>query len=1096
MSESNVLAAAKATPPSCAGLYPRERLFRRLDGAAPGSAVWICGPAGSGKSSLLTSFLTARHRRALWYRIDEGDVDLGQFFRGLGGAVCAALNLAEETLPAFTGDHRADPAAFAGRFFRELFLAGGPALALVLDDLDRASGDVLPAVVCRCIEEMPADSAVYITSRTSPSEACARLSLNRKVVTLGWEELRLTPEETAGMAALEWRELREDEAQQLYDQTDGWAAGVTLVLQSGGPRGAALTMAPTEREAMFRYFAEEVLAGSDPDLRDFMLRTAWLPWIPERVARAFAPDADAMLAALRGRHCFTDRLENAQAPGESVYRYHDLFREFLRAWTLRNLPREDVVAMRTDVAAICAEEGLLDVATALYLAEEFWEEAANLIHLHGEDLLARGCHATLQGWLSTFPAEQLDQHPPLALWLGLCRAGNDQAAARALFERAFAGFKQRGDVGGALRAWCEMTDLSISPVNGLEHLHRYVEWLETYLPEFPEDLPPELKVRTASAMRRALWHCRPGDPGNERWGELADLHLAAIASPDVRVRIAEARLAEHVSWTGNYAKAQSVYLTVEKLAGDADLSPLTRLRLALARNAFHWSHASADAGLEAVADGMRIAEEAQLESHRSLLSLLAFRYCMMLGRKGEARRHLDIMAASQDGGTIEDRLRHHVSAVWFALEVGDAAIANGHAIEALRLADTAEVPCAHVLALIALAQTRFALGNRVEAATLINWALGLAQKLDSVCWQFNCLIIKAYIGFAGAAVPTPPAEAIAALTDAFAMGSERGFVFFNFCRPAVLQVLCAAALLHGIEPDYARRLILAHRLGPAENASESWPWPVMIYTLRPFAMYCGGKLVKFPAKAQAKPVALLKALVALGGDRVSEAMLTQILWPDAEGDRAHWVFRVTLRRLRQLLGGSEEGNQVIELSDGQISLNPALVWTDVRGFAVARDALDKALRNAAACRSAGHAAADVAVTDALNELFALYRGHFLAQENSHEEVFLPAREKLRSHFRRAVRDAAHHWEARGDWLHAADCYQKALEIDAVAEELYCGLMHAYAQQGLAAEAMRTYQRCVEVLNTMLSMKPGRRLQELLDALRLQHDAELALAARG
>jgi hypothetical protein len=37
---------------------------------------------------------------------------------------------------------------------------------------------------------------------------------------------------------------------------------------------------------------------------------------------------------------------------------------------------------------------------------------------------------------------------------------------------------------------------------------------------------------------------------------------------------------------------------------------------------------------------------------------------------------------------------------------------------------------------------------------------------------------------------------------------------------------------------------------------------------------------------------------------------------------------------------------------------------------------------------------------------------------------------------------------------------------------------------------------VEVLNTMLSMKPGRRLQELLDALRLQHDAELALAARG
>jgi len=42
----------------------------------------------------------------------------------------------------------------------------------------------------------------------------------------------------------------------------------------------------------------------------------------------------------------------------------------------------------------------------------------------------------------------------------------------------------------------------------------------------------------------------------------------------------------------------------------------------------------------------------------------------------------------------------------------------------------------------------------------------------------------------------------------------------------------------------------------------------------------------FP-KGSTKPLAMLKALIALGGKEVEEEQISDILWPDADGDMAH-----------------------------------------------------------------------------------------------------------------------------------------------------------------------------------------------------------------
>ena len=85
---------AKLTRPRLHWALARERLFERLDQPrAQGQAIYVAGPPGAGKTTLVTSWLEARAIAGIWYQIDAGDEDLATFFYYLGEAAGLALLL-------------------------------------------------------------------------------------------------------------------------------------------------------------------------------------------------------------------------------------------------------------------------------------------------------------------------------------------------------------------------------------------------------------------------------------------------------------------------------------------------------------------------------------------------------------------------------------------------------------------------------------------------------------------------------------------------------------------------------------------------------------------------------------------------------------------------------------------------------------------------------------------------------------------------------------------------------------------------------------------------------------------------------------------
>ena len=99
-----------------------------------------------------------------------------------------------------------------------------------------------------------------------------------------------------------------------------------------------------------------------------------------------------------------------------------------------------------------------------------------------------------------------------------------------------------------------------------------------------------------------------------------------------------------------------------------------------------------------------------------------------------------------------------------------------------------------------------------------------------------------------------------------------------------------------------------------------WPWRLRIHTFGGLRLVVDGEPLMFSRKVQKRPLALLKALIALGGREVHQEAIEDLLWPEAEGDAARFSFKTTLGRLRRLMGGEN----VIELKDRKLTLAGAV----------------------------------------------------------------------------------------------------------------------------------------------------------------------------
>jgi two-component SAPR family response regulator len=361
-------------------------------------------------------------------------------------------------------------------------------------------------------------------------------------------------------------------------------------------------------------------------------------------------------------------------------------------------------------------------------------------------------------------------------------------------------------------------------------------------------------------------------------------------------------------------------------------------------------------------------------------------------------------------------------------------------------------------------------GEPDEASRHLEYAgqLGKASGMEFV--RFACNLSAAWFSLCEG----DEASALPPLREGLRTGREKGYVDIYLWCPGLLERIAAEALDKGIEPDYVRELIRKNALLPDDTIQhfERWPWPVRIHTLGKFELIRGEKPLPPSHKVQQKPLQMLKALVSMGGRNVSEEQMTDVLWPEADGDLAHQSFTTTLSRLRHLLGKEK----AVVLREGRLALDTRYCWVDVFAFESLLAQVDAAPVEGAT-RPDGERAQRVA-----EQALSLYKGPFLAGEVSSPRI-MTARERLRSKFLRAVGFLGRSLERDGQWTEAIACYRRGLEVDDLAEGFYQRLMLCHGRLGQIAEAVGVYDRCRKTLTAVLGILPSPETETIRRSLR-------------
>ena len=982
-------APAKVSAPRLFEVYRRNALFRALDAARKKRVTWISAPAGAGKTSVVTTYLAARRIPALWYNVDARDADVAHLFHYMTIAAKLASRRPKLHLPAFAVEHQASPAAFARNFFEELYRQRPARSAIVLDDYHDARSELFDEVVREALNALPEGMLAVIISRGEPPVLLRPVTQEEGTV-IGTDELRLSSRDTEGLVRIYRPDLRGAKLKtalpRIAELTNGWAAALTLLLQSHRLAGFDALGIEDFSEHLFDYFATEILDKAAPAEKDFLLKTSVVPSLSIGVAAKLTGDTETerTLAELEKRSFLTQRLGTSGS-----YRYHPLLRGFLMRRAESDLGPPAVRDLHRRAADALVEADQIDEAMEQLEAAEDVALRTKLILSAAPAHVASGRGRTIEAWIERLPSDRVEKNGWLLYWQGVSCMGYAHSRPRALLEQAYASFARENDVLGLFLA-CDAGLRAV--VHEGTDFSRLDPWIERYqaLEKSGVPCPQPFEPMLVAGMLMATVMRSMDISDHRKWVERAKALVAA--SDGIGLSVAGCFLAIYLVLYNDVHEAERIVGMV-RASARATESALTELTLMQADALCLWVRGDNNACLAKVRDALALAARSGVFAWNDFLNGVGSAAALGLDDLAAAREFLPPMAEAGEkrGGWPAGFYQLHVG--WEALARGQTALAVHYAEQGRLSAETVGPPFGRIVAPFELAQALFASGRRAEGIAALETATRLARDLDSALVLHACFLVEADCFW-----DDDRPRALAALRQGLALARAHGYHNMYWVSPQQMARLAVRALEHDIEPEHVQETIARRQLVPAAPPVhlETWPWRYRLRALGTFELRR-----EVPSKAsqrskssrdeivalKGKPRELLQALVAFGGRGVREAALVDALWPEAEGDTGRRVFDTTLHRLRRQLG--DDG--AIRLVDGAVYLDERTCWVDAW-------ALEEMLDRSEAALTQGTAAAEL---HHLGErLRAIYRGPLLAEIDAATAWVGAPRERLVARFRR------------------------------------------------------------------------------------------------
>jgi len=803
---TQILTTKLYIPTSRHKLVLRARLVKLLNKGLHRQLTLISAPAGFGKTTLVSDWITHYERPIAWLSLDVGDNDSTRFLLYVIVAMQTIDSSIGEGVLTVLQSPQPPPIESLLTILLNEISAISENFVLVLDDYHVIDSPQVDTMLTFLLEHMPSQMHMVITTREDPQLPIARLRARGQLTELRAADLRFTTNEaTEFLSQTMGLELSRDDINALEMRTEGWITGLQLAaisMQGHQDTTSFIQSFSGSHHFVLDYLLEEVLHQQSERIQAFLLRTSILDRVCGSLCDAVMLDPEVpgqeILEYLARTNLFLIPLDNER----HWYRYHQLFADLLRQRLHHStgLSTEEVKVLHTRASQWYEDEGFEIDAFHHAIAANDVVRAEGLIDGNGAPLYFRGIVKPILNWLESLPHNILDSRP--SLWVTyastLLLSGQHTAVEQKLHaaEHALKNTRWNNnmqDIIGriaSMRATLAVIENDVKTIitqsnYALEHLH-----------------PENLAVRIATYWTLGYAYQLQGNHHLARDAYNDVIQLGQSSDNSFYIIAATISLGQLQELDNQLHQASKSYHSAIQLSGEPTHPIVSQAFLGLARIHYQWND------LDAVQKYGRQCNNLlqQMQGTDTTASYMVLLSYLHLAQG-------DLTSSSKVLDEAEVFIRQHN----FMFRMSDIVMAQvnvllhqGNLKTAMQLAETHELS-------ISQARVYLAQGDPSTALTLLEPLRKQAMATDFQNELLKVMVLQAIVYHALGEED----NALKVLGDSLALAKSGGFIRIFVDEGLSMAQLLQTANNKGLRQDYVSQLLSAFPTPIAEQSTNS-----------------------------------------------------------------------------------------------------------------------------------------------------------------------------------------------------------------------------------------------------------------------------------
>ena len=272
-------------PSARSSLVHRSRLLEKInDGLRLGRKLTlISAPAGFGKTTLVSEWITNCNCKVVWLSLDERDNDPTRFLSYLiTGLQTIEKNVGAGVLAVLQSPQPPPTETSLTILLNEISTILDN-FTLVLDDYHMIDSEPIDLALTFLLDHLPPQMHMMITTREDPSLPLSRYRARGQLTELRAFDLRFNQEEAgAFLNKVMNLDLSAENVGALESRTEGWIAGLQLAalallaMQDREDTTGFIQAFAGSHRFVLDYLVDEVLLRQSEQIRSFLLQTAIL----------------------------------------------------------------------------------------------------------------------------------------------------------------------------------------------------------------------------------------------------------------------------------------------------------------------------------------------------------------------------------------------------------------------------------------------------------------------------------------------------------------------------------------------------------------------------------------------------------------------------------------------------------------------------------------------------------------------------------------------------------------------------------------------------------------------------------------------------